>query len=120
MKKLGFHWLLGAALIGSSAFQARSQTNSAPDFKEVYDLVRAHLSGISEAELNQAATKGLIMALAPKVSLVPKDATEGTEADGALVTRSNLFDGKIGYVRVGRVEPDLAKAVRTAYGDLDN
>src|SRR5438552_1597234 len=119
MKKLGFRSLFVAALILLLGQPARSQTNSGPDFKEVYDLVRAHLSGISEAELNRAAVKGLALALAPKVSLVPKSGSADGHTDGALVTRSNLFDGKVAYVRIDRVEDDLAKAVRAAYDQLD-
>src|SRR5438876_3719297 len=112
MKKLGFGSLLTAALFLSLLQTAHPQTNAAPDFKEVYDLVRTHLPGLSEAELNRAAVKGLTSALAPKVSLVPKGAGSTTQSESALVTRSNLFDGKVAYVRIGRVEEDLAKAIR--------
>jgi C-terminal processing protease CtpA/Prc len=119
MKRPGFGSFLAAALCLSFAQLALAQTNSAPDFKEVYDLVRSHLPGVTEAELNRAAVKGLTSALAPRVSLVSK-AASSTESQKALVTKSNLFDGKVAYVRVGRVDDDLDKVVRAAYEQLAN
>src|SRR5436309_198712 len=89
-------------------------TNEAPDFKEVYDLVRAHATGISEAELNRAAVKGLISALRPKVFLMTNSA-ESPPSDAPLVSKSNLFDGEIVYVRIAKVGDGLAKAVQEAY-----
>src|SRR5260221_3537334 len=104
MNKLGFRSFLAAALLLLPLLLARAQTNSAPDFKEVYDLLRAHLSGVTEAELNRAAVKGLTSALGPKVSLVPNSSAATDHSESALVTRSNLFDGKVAYVRIARVD----------------
>ncbi len=89
----------------------------APDFNEVYNLVKQHLTGISEAELNRAAVQGLITALAPKVSLAGAE-PPGTNSSAALVTKTSLFDGPIGYIRVGRVGEGLASAIRKAWQDL--
>jgi len=41
-----------------------------PDFKEVYDLIRAHVAGLSQPQLDRAAVQALVAALAPKVMLV--------------------------------------------------
>jgi hypothetical protein len=89
-------------------------TNETPDFKEVYDLIRTHLPGISEADLNQAAVKGLVSALAPRVSLTGDGQRAATSSETPLVSRSGLLDKGIAYVRVGRVGPGLAEAVRGA------
>jgi hypothetical protein len=91
----------------------------APDFPQVFDLLRAHLEGFSEAELNRAAVDGLVTALSPKVALVSTeaDANAGGEkgpGEKLLVSKSGLFDGEIGYVRISRVEEGLAQAVRDA------
>ena len=88
-----------------------AETNDLPHFQELFRLLRANLPEASDEELNRAAVKGLTSALAPKVSLVPKGAGSTTQSESALVTRSNLFDGKVAYVRIGRVEEDLAKAI---------
>ena len=88
-------------------------TNQAPDFKEVYDLVRAHVAGVNEAELNRAVVKGLVWALSPRISLVT-NAAETNAVDAPLVSKSNLFDGDIAYVRIGRIADGLTKAVDEA------
>ncbi len=98
---------------------SRAQTtNSAPDFNQVYDLVRAHLGGVSAAELNRAAVHGLVSELSPRVALVPGDAATRTAREAPLVSKSALFEGPIAYVRVGRVDEGLARALRDAYGQL--
>ncbi len=94
--------------------ETRAGGGTGADFKEVYDLVRAHLAGVSEAELNEAAVKGLIASLNPRVKLV----TNGTAAKAAgkvpAVKKSSVFEGDSIYVRVGRVEEDLAGALSAA------
>ena len=57
---------------GSAGLQAQAKAEDAPvpEFKEVYDLIRAHLAGMSEAQLNQAAVGALVSGLASRVSLV--------------------------------------------------
>src|SRR5262249_37632964 len=95
-----------------------AQTTEAPDFKEVYDLVRNHLGGMSEAELNRAAIRGLTSALAPKVTLVTNGPADDASASSELVLKSGLFDGDIAYVRLGRVGEGLAQALRKAYDGL--
>jgi hypothetical protein len=92
--------------------QAKAEEAAGPDFKEVYDLVRAHLAGMSEAQLNQAAVRALMTSLAPRVSLVTNGAAARPQADTPLVSKSGVFDGEIGYVRVERVGDGLSNAVR--------
>jgi len=84
------------------------------NFQEIFDLVRAHLDSADEAELNSIAARALISALAPKVSLVSGDETSAGSAEPPLIGKSNLFEGGIAYVRIGRVGEGLAKAVREA------
>jgi len=105
-------WLAGAALLQAEPAQG-------PDFKEVYDLVRDHLAGVSEADLDRTAAQALVSALGPRVALV----TNTTETSGAstapLVSKSNLFEGNLAYLRLGRVGDGLAEALRAAYEQLD-
>lgn len=87
---------------------------AAPDFKEVYDLVRAHLPGLNEAELNRSAVEALLSALGPKVDLIePQAATQSP-----LASDSRLFDGPVVFIRVKRVNAALAKALDEAYRHL--
>src|SRR5258708_33627455 len=47
-----------AALVFVPPLSRAAATNDAPDFKEVYDLLRANLAGADEAGLNRAAGQG--------------------------------------------------------------
>ncbi len=97
---------------------AKSETNQAPDFKEVYETLRAHVSGITDAELNRAAVEGLVNTLGERVSLV----TNGVAASGtnslSLVTASKIMESDIAYLRVEKVAAGLPKALRDAYAQL--
>jgi hypothetical protein len=107
---------LMAMLSLTSAFGVEAGRES-PEFREVYDVIRAHLAGANDAELNRAAVEGLVAALAPKVSLLSRPgATNGASA--VLVSKPALFDGAIAYVRVEEVAEGLAPALRKACMEL--
>ena len=90
-----------------------------PDFKEVYDLIRANLAGKDEAELSRAAVQGLLTQLKPQVSLIGEAAEAGgTKAEPGL--RSGVFDGAYGYVRIGQVVGTTAQQVQSAYQQLSS
>lgn len=95
-------WLLGAL-----CFNATQANAAAPRFSEVYQLIQKNLPGSSEDEMDQAALKGLVSALAPRVSLIlpPSDSANNTVS--TLVTRSNLFDNSIAFLRIGSVAQGL-------------
>ena len=104
MTQFGFN-LLGVILL-ATPFARAAETNAAPDFKEVYDLVRQHLTGMADTDLNRAAVEGLFTNLRGKVTLV---AGEGTAArtNVALVSKSATLENDVAYVRVDRVEAGL-------------
>jgi len=100
---LGILLLAGAVGRGAAA---------APDFKEIYDLVRTNAVTVSEAELERAAAEGLINALNPKVSLVTNHSGANSNGvDTPLVTKVTVFEESIGYVRVSRVDKGLAQEI---------
>src|SRR5438105_6711978 len=109
---------LGIVLLGFCAGGVANSavTNTGPDFKEVYDLVRGHLGTINEEQLNRAAVKGLVKALYPQVQLL--GSTEETISSPSAITKSSLFEGDIAYLRVARVDNGLAPALRRAYEKL--
>jgi len=99
----------------------RAETRGeAPDPKEVYDLIRTHLGGMSEDELNRKAVRGLVSALKPVVSLASETSSGRAASDGPPVTQTNVFDKDIGYLRVQRVDEGLAKAVEGACEKLQS
>jgi len=118
MRHLGRSTLLAGFLIVFPLFQALSTEaqGPTPEFKEVYDLIRTHLAGVSEADLNRTAVEALVLALSPKVSLGGTE--DGTSGGAGLVSKSVLFEGRIGYFRFKRVEDGLDKAFDEAYQKL--
>ena len=93
-------------------------TNNAPDFKEVYELLRSNLAGADDAELNRASVQSLLTQLQPRAALIgeSKEANRGTNAESAI--RTAVFDGEYGYVRVGQIGPGADKQVLAACQQL--
>jgi hypothetical protein len=119
MKRLGTGLLIGIALTISgfltSAFG--DAPRSTPDFREVYDLLRANRGALSDQELNDAAVKGLIEQLRPRVQLLGEP---GTPAATNLITRATVFEGDIAYFRVGAVEEGASAALQAAFQGLSS
>jgi len=91
-------------------------TTNAPDFKEVYDLIRAHAGGLSQAQLDRAAVQALVSALAPRVRLMSNESNVPPE--GPLLAKSGLFEGDIAYLRIGQVGNELPQAFQKGYSNL--
>lgn len=110
-------WIFPAALLASFGLAAclavEPQAKPAA-FQEIYDLLTAHLKGVSPAELDRKAVEGLVSALSPRVALESGDNALTNAGPASLVTRQTLFDGGVAYVRVGVVEQGLAQAVQAA------
>jgi hypothetical protein len=101
--------ILLAGLAGPFSLHAEAP-RPAPDFKEVYDLLRAHLTEVNEAELNAIAVRSLLATLGPKASLVEQTPSQGG-TDSPVISKSSLFEGPIGYIRVNRVDQGLDRAL---------
>src|SRR5438874_7791005 len=57
--------------------------NVSVPFREIYDLLRTNLAGVSEAQLDHAAAAGLIEHLRPKVTVADaKDEAASAETNG--------------------------------------
>lgn len=120
MIRSGQHWLLVvwlAALAGGANTHAAS-TNPPPDFGEVYELLRAHLAGATEAELNRTAVEGLMTQLRGKVTLITGESAISTKPPGPRVLKSVLLEDDVVYVRVGAVADGLAREIQEAYQSL--
>jgi C-terminal processing protease CtpA/Prc len=102
--------VLGMLFGGAESLIADTTTNETPDYKEVYDLIRQHVAGLSEAELNRAAVQGLVNALGPKVTLVTNEVAESNGESSTV--RSNLFEGDIAYLRIRTVADGLDQQIR--------
>jgi hypothetical protein len=94
-------------------------TNPAPDFKEVYDLLRTNLPGATDDNLNRAAIAGLLSRFPGKVSLVG-GAVDGAAnpQGGTALSKSAIVENNVVYLRVGRVTGNLANELSAAYRAL--
>ncbi|MBI3850755.1 MAG: hypothetical protein HY298_10855 [Verrucomicrobia bacterium] len=107
-----------AALLAVGPSVLGAPTKEPPAFQEVFDLVRSHLEGVSQSELDQAAVEGLLSKLHPRVTLVTNESTNKTETDSPFLSQSRVFDDAFAYLRVERVGEGLAMKVSAAYHDL--
>jgi carboxyl-terminal processing protease len=114
-----FNGLLGLAAGGLICAQGYSAERAAPDFKEVYDIIANHLTGATPEELNSAAVNGLLSGLSPRVLLITNEPSSSTATSAPVVLKTNLFEGDIAYVRVGRVGEGLAAEVHNAFEHLE-
>jgi hypothetical protein len=92
--------------------------SDAPDLKEVYDSIREHLAGANDAEVNRTAVQALVSALAPRVALITNGVETNAPAQTPPITKTSLHEGNIAYLRIGKVDTGLAKAVREACDTL--
>lgn len=110
----------GLAFFGAlwlAAFPARAATNSAPDFQEVLSLLRTHLSGATDADLNRTAVESLLTALHGKVTLLGGSAAAAPTNPAPLI-KSSLIESNIAYLRVGTFEASLAQEISAVVGQL--
>lgn len=97
------------------AFQSRAaSTSTAPEYQEVYDLLKAHLTGVSEGELNRAAVEGLLTNLRGKVSLVTSNRATDEAAESPLAAKTVLLEEDVAYFRASRVASGLAQEISKA------
>lgn len=99
-------WLAAGA--GNLAVAA---TNAAPDFQEVYDLLRAHVPGITEDRLKQAAVDGLVAEFPGQVSLLAPGTTAPTNPPTVVAAR---FDQTVLYLRPSAITATLGPRLQTA------
>ncbi len=108
---------LGSLLATCGSLRAEV-TNTAPDFQQVYDLLRANLAGMSDAELNSAAVEGLLKQLHGRASLVGGPAETTISPGGTELIKSAVLESNVAYLRVGQVGDGLANQLTSAYHAL--
>lgn len=113
MKRTVF-FLLAAAL--TAGLPLRAATNDVPDFDEVAGLLRTHLPGVTDAELNRAALNGVLAAWHGRVALDGETMPSPTNASGE--TSGRWLDDGMAYVRVTRVGGGLASEIALATSQL--
>lgn len=114
MNRVALRFLLGtlvATVLGAAAL---------PPWDEVIGVVRSNLTGVTEAELEAAALRGLLEQFPSRLLLVTNvvgEADSDAPAEPPLAS-TNLFDGAYGYLRIGGVRRGLSEAVAAAVRGL--
>ena len=111
-------WLLGWFALLGLAVAPHSAAGQEITFKELSELLRTNLAGITEAELDRAAVQGLLTQLQPKISLLKDGIASAASSNAAPAIVTSLFDGSFGSVRVGRFGPDSARQFTEACQQL--
>lgn len=91
-----------------------------PDFAEVYNLIKTHAVGLSDAKLNRAAVDGLLAELGSGVAQISNKASTNAAANGPLIVLANLYDGQVAYFRIDRVAGGLAEELRQGWSRLNS
>ncbi|MGA2786472.1 MAG: S41 family peptidase [Verrucomicrobiota bacterium] len=114
--------LFALALTGwlaTPSARGADSTNPAPDFMEVYDLLRTNLTGATDDNLNRAAIAGLLSRFPGEISLVG-GATDGSAnpQGGTALSKSAVIENNVAYLRIGQVTGNLAGELNAAYRAL--
>ena len=91
---------------------------SPPKFQEVFDLIRAHLGGMSPAELEQGALKSLLRQLDGRVTLEDKPAAAVLPKTSPSISKTVLFEDVFGYLRISHIGSDLAESLAVEFAKL--
>jgi hypothetical protein len=115
-----FFWLgwMAALMVATGPRAQGADTNTWPEFREVYDLLRTHVVGVSEAELNQKAVEGLLQQFKSRAIMEGQGTAAGTHVAAGELTATNVFADVYGYVRVGAVESGLKERMSQAVETL--
>jgi len=102
--------LLLPGLAGSSPATQTGSENS-PDFDEIRELVRAHLAGTSDSDVNRASVEGLLNSLRGKVRLVG-GTNDSTRTNTSPISKVTIIEDQIVCFRIGQVSASLPEEIR--------
>ncbi len=89
-----------------------------PPFQEVLQVIRTNLPDVSESELNAAMVRGLIARLQPRVELVSPDESVPVQNSKPWVSRAEVFEDSVGYLRVAGIGAGLPEELSTQWEAL--
>lgn len=108
---------MGLMLMAGGAGHAASTTDGV-DFQEVYQVLKGNLAGFTETKLNEAAVRGLLAELGPRVSIVEEGAGKSTTNATQGLVSTDLFDGHFACFRVRRLATGAGAEIEAQYDRL--
>jgi C-terminal processing protease CtpA/Prc len=94
-------------------------TNDLPKLDDLLKLLREH-GDLSQAELDRAATQGLLTSLHGQVVLVTNSAQTNLTSNQPALSRSTNYDNGFAYFRVGQVKGDLSEQITKTFRQMTN
>lgn len=88
---------------------AIAETNAPLEFNEVRDVIRAHLPGVTDAELDRGALDGLLHSVRGKVTVVGAKTNDAPEK--AVISQAMSLGDGIAYFRAAHVSDGLAVGI---------
>ena len=104
--------MITLAAVAPVTLRAAENPSERFNYQEVFDLLKAHLPGTTEEALQDAAARGLIQELAPKVRLVTEADSTSTATNKASVPSFKVFDAHYGYVRLPKFHEGVTDVAR--------
>lgn len=96
---------VAAVSVGTSGFAATNLAAPPVGFDELRAVIQTNLPGVTKAELDRHGVEGLLQGFRGKVRLL--DSQTKVEPPRNNISRSTVYDGGIGYVRVPEVFANL-------------
>jgi hypothetical protein len=107
----------GILLMAFAVVAGRSGTAATlPAFEALSGLIQSNLTGVTDADLDKAATQGLVSGFKGRVVLVATNTP--AKPGGALIAKQMKFEGALGYVRASRIAGGLPEQLRGAIAAL--
>ncbi len=109
-----FCWMLCLCAAIHGPIGVRAADASTPAFQEVFELLKQHLNGVTEAELNRAAVHGLLDQLGGRASF----ADTASPGGNTNAVSARLFDAHFGYVRITSLAAGAEHEFQRAFDSL--
>lgn len=105
-------FLSGTAAVALGA----AEKKELPKFEELSGVIRSNLAGATETDIDHAAAQGVLNHFKGRVVL--GNGKEAAANSTNPVSRARVYDEAFGYLRVSRIEPDVAAKISTAFEKL--
>jgi hypothetical protein len=90
-----------------------------PDYHEVLEVMQAQVPNLDSNEVNQALVLGLQEHLSQRMTLVTNPLKQAATPISSSLSQTNIFENAYGYLRVTRVDKNLADAMAAAVQRLN-
>jgi hypothetical protein len=107
--------LKSAGLLLAAGLAHGDTTGPAPDFNQVYELLRVNIPGMTQAELNSAAVNGLLEQLHGRATIVGESEEKTVSSGATQLIKSAVLESNVAYLYVGKVGDDLANQLKKSY-----